>query len=343
MARITFGIIALNAQPLLEYNLRAIYPFAHQIIVVEGAVRVATSLATSDGHSTDTTIEMLRGFIAREDPENKLKVVFAKDEGFENGFWPEKDAMSQAYAKRATGDWLWQVDSDEFFLEKDLRAIVAILEKDKTLNGISFPFFEFWGGFDYVANGPWYKYQFNRIPRVFRWGKGFTYSAHRPPTVLDGDGKDLKQGRWISDPKNGNDRIFVYHYSYVFPKQAQQKVGYYSHAEWTDVFRENQRWLQQNYFGLKKPMFLGEKGWPNLQWLERFSGDHPATIGALRRDISGGKIKEPMRPVQDMERLLNSPYYSLQKYLARIFLSIYWPIRSVWKRTRNAINSVLAV
>jgi hypothetical protein len=36
--RITFGMIVLNGEPFMRYNLQAIYPFAHQIIVVEGAV-----------------------------------------------------------------------------------------------------------------------------------------------------------------------------------------------------------------------------------------------------------------------------------------------------------------
>ena len=33
---ITFGMIVLNGEPFVRYNLRALYPFAHQIIVVEG-------------------------------------------------------------------------------------------------------------------------------------------------------------------------------------------------------------------------------------------------------------------------------------------------------------------
>ena len=40
-SRITFGIIVLNGEPFVRYNLRAIYPFAHQIIVAEGASKKA--------------------------------------------------------------------------------------------------------------------------------------------------------------------------------------------------------------------------------------------------------------------------------------------------------------
>src|SRR5688500_9367169 len=103
MPRITFGMIVLNGEPFLRYNLRALYPFAHEIIIVEGAVAKASAIATPDGHSIDTTLETLHRFKAEEDPENKL-IIITRD-----GFWDEKDAMSQAYAERATGNYLWQV------------------------------------------------------------------------------------------------------------------------------------------------------------------------------------------------------------------------------------------
>src|SRR4051812_229996 len=54
--RITFGMIVLNGEPFIKHNLRALYPFAHQIIVAEGACPGAASAATADGHSLDTTL-----------------------------------------------------------------------------------------------------------------------------------------------------------------------------------------------------------------------------------------------------------------------------------------------
>jgi hypothetical protein len=37
LLRVSFGIIVLNGEPFTRYNLRALYPFAHEIIVVEVA------------------------------------------------------------------------------------------------------------------------------------------------------------------------------------------------------------------------------------------------------------------------------------------------------------------
>ncbi|MCW5875593.1 MAG: glycosyltransferase family 2 protein [Anaerolineales bacterium] len=325
--KITFGIIALNAQPLLEYNLRALYPHAHQIIVVEGAVKIAASLARSDGHSTDDTLEMLRRFQKEQDPQSKLVIVTAADEGHADGFWPEKDEMSQAYAKRATGDWLWQVDSDEFYRPEDMDAVLELLQADKELAGLSFPYVEFFGGFDYLITGKWHIQQYPLLPRVFRWGPGFAYAGHRPPTVLNANGQDLRTLKWESAPKRDGRPIHMLHYSYVFPKQAQQKVGYYSAVTWTDSFRDNQRWYEKSYLALENPLFLGEKGWPILQWLERFRGEHPPAIHALRADLAKGEVTETQRSTQDIERLLRASWYWLTTRVLRTVMPLYWALQ----------------
>lgn len=334
---VSFGILALNAQPLLEYNLRALYPFAHEIIVVEGATRAAASLATVDGHSTDGTLEMLDEFTRRHDPDKKLRVITAIDEGYADGFWPEKDEMSRAYAKRITGQWLWQVDSDEFYKSEDMRAVLSRLEDDPSPDTISFPYLEFFGGFSSIVTGQWHLYEHKLFHRVFRWGPGFQYTSHRPPTVLDANGINLREKSWISFPKNGNKSICLFHYSYVFPKQAQQKVGYYANVDWTNAFRQNERWYQESYQQLKRPMFLGEKGWPNLQWLEAYDGQHPEIIQILRRDLAAGRVDEPVRVAEDIRHLVDSPVYWIQRVVARAFLASYWPVRSIWKRVRAVL------
>lgn len=335
MTRVSFGILALNAQPFLEYNLRALYSFAHEIIVVEGAVRAAASLATPDGHSTDGTVQMLADFKIKHDPEKKLRIVSAAEEGYADGFWPEKDQMSRAYAKRATGEWLWQVDSDEFYREKDIEAVLSLLQADPTISVISFPYFEFFGSFDSVITGSWHLYEQTLCHRVFRWEPGYRYATHRPPTVVDEGGIDLRNNHWMRVPKNGTVPIYLYHYSYVLPKQAQQKVGYYSNVEWTSSFRDNKRWFNESFLQLRRPLFLGEKGWPNLQWLERYQGKHPEAILALKSDLAGGKIKETLRPTTDINKLLSSPLYSLQRVAARLLLALYWPLRTMWKAVRR--------
>ena len=93
LPKVTFGIIVLNGEPFTRYCLRSLYPFAHEIIVVEGAAPAAAKVATPDGHSTDGTLETLYRFKAEEDPEDKVVIITRE------GFWREKDEQSQAYAR----------------------------------------------------------------------------------------------------------------------------------------------------------------------------------------------------------------------------------------------------
>ena len=87
MPRVTFGIIVLNGEPFTRYCLRAIYPFAHEIIIVEGGHEDTRAVATADGHSLDSTLDTIRRFCAEEDPENKMTLVTI------DGFWPKRDEL----------------------------------------------------------------------------------------------------------------------------------------------------------------------------------------------------------------------------------------------------------
>lgn len=48
--KITFGMIVLNGLPFIKYNLIELYPYAHQIIIVEGACKTAEAIADKNGH-----------------------------------------------------------------------------------------------------------------------------------------------------------------------------------------------------------------------------------------------------------------------------------------------------
>ena len=226
LPKVTFGIIVLNGEPFTRYCLRALYPFAHEIIVVEGATVSASTIATSDGHSTDDTLETLYHFKTEEDPNDKVKIIT------KNGFWSEKDEQSQAYAEKATGDYLWQVDIDEFYKEKDMQCILKMMQKDPNITAVSFKQITFWGGCNYVTDG-WYLRRGAAIyHRLFKWGPGYCYATHRPPTVYDPQGANLRELKWINGYQLAQKGIFLYHYSLVFPKQVLDKCIYYNQTDW---------------------------------------------------------------------------------------------------------------
>jgi hypothetical protein len=300
---VTFGIIVLNGEPFTRYCLRALYPFAHEIIVVEGACEAARAIATSDGHSTDGTLQILRDFQAVDDTEGKVQIVCR------DGFWREKDEQSQAYAERATGDYLWQVDIDEFYHPQDMGYVLAMLDSDPEITALSFEQITFWGGLDYVADG-WYLRRGARYyHRLFKWGPGYRYVTHRPPTVNDPLGQDLRGLNWITGKHLARRGLFLYHYSLAFPKQVVEKCMYYDRAVWVANAGYRQ-WAECNFLRVGDP-FRVHNVYELPSWLRRFRGSHPPQVEAMRRDIEKGLIQIEVRTTNDIDQLLRSPRYRL--------------------------------
>jgi hypothetical protein len=322
--RISFGIIVFNGDPFIRYNLRALYPFAHQILVVEGACIAAKNIATSDGHSTDNTLEILHQFKRDEDAENKLEIITR------DGFWSEKDEQSQAYAEKATGDFLWQVDIDEFYKPEDMATIINMISEDPSISGASIKQLAFWGGFDYLTDGFYLRGGASHFRRLFRWGPAFTYVTHRPPTVLDSSSRDLCSLNWIDAEKLTAKGLFIYHYAFVFPKQVLEKSEYYGQADWSPQPLAKE-WAKQSYMNLRKPYRIHNE-YNSLSWLERFHGEHPPQIRALISDIQNGKVKVDLRQTSDIEKLLRSPSYKIGRSVLMNAEHFYRKYQSGWNR-----------
>lgn len=319
----------------MRYNLRALYPFAYQIIVIEGACPSARNICSRDGHSLDDTLSELYRFQAEEDPEKKLIVITAEDEGHPNGFWTEKDEMSQAYTKYVTGNYLWQIDSDEFYRPEDMRDVIDMLSEDPAITAITFPMKTFWGGLDYFVDG-FFLRQFV-VHRVFAWKRGYVYNTHRPPTVIDENGKNLRDIKWITASEMAAKGVFLYHYELLFPKQVREKCSYYIGAQWTDSLRNLDQWMRYSYFSLQKP-FRVHMVYSSLSWLDRFFGNHPhevvEMVDAVKR---GGYSGVDLRKTDDIEDLLSNRFYNLQ----RLFLKYLLPIDKALLKMRHAIKSFI--
>jgi len=320
--KITFGIIVLNGQPFIGYNLRSLYPFAHQIIVVEGACRSAAKVANPEGHSRDNTLEMLRTFKAEEDPDNKLIIVTAETMGYPNGFWFEKDEMSQAYAIKATGNYLWQIDSDEFYKPEDMEKIINILKDDSDIKEIAFRTLTFWGGLKYRVDGVLLRLGDEDFHRLFAWKPGYKYLTHRPPTVVDDLGNNIKQFKCISAKELATHGIYLYHYEYLFPLQVRNKAEYYSNASHCRGLRPDQRWVDECYMNISKPYRVHNiNGW--LSWLEKYEGTHPIIIETMMKDITENKFPDiTKRHTTDIDSLIKSKLYKAVIYIIKITMPL---------------------
>jgi hypothetical protein len=336
--KITFGIIVLNGEPFTRYCLRSIYPFAYEIIVVEGGHVDAKSVCTPDGHSIDGTLEALYNFKKEEDKDNKLTIVTR------NGFWPKKDELgndrtpqSRAYAELATGDYLWQVDIDEFYTESDMIRILKILKENPSITAISFKQKSFWGDINYISDAVYLRRNKGGWHRIFKWGKNFTYLTHEPPTIIDENGVDMRAKFWIKGEKMAKKNIFMYHYSLLFPWQVEQKVKVYK-DEKPESYSEVIQWAENNYFKLGNP-FSVHNVYDSPSWLIRFHGEHPEQVKLMIKDIKEGKINAKLRRTDDIEGIIDSPIYKIKIVL----LKIEAPLKQLLfhlKRIKNIPNRI---
>jgi hypothetical protein len=347
--RITFGIIVLNGEPFTRHCLRSLYPFAHQIVVVEGGHEDTRAVATPDGHSVDGTLEALRRFKSEEDLLDKVEIVTR------DGFWPKTDelgrhrtAQSRAYAERATGDYLWQVDIDEFYRPEDMQAVIAMLKGQRDVSAVSFRTRSFFGGLRYVAES-WDHLDGTRdFDRLFKWGPGYRYVTHEPPTVVDDRGRDLRALQWVRAGEMAKRGVFLYHYESLIPWQVEQKVRIYEDEkpEWCAGLVD---WAENSYFRLRHP-YRVHREYRSPSWLRRFDGPHPPQATLMMADVMMGRTSQWPRETQDIERLLKRWWYPLgrQCLLAGYYIDrrIFRPAKQVarrWEAYRALVSRLRAL
>jgi len=339
--RITFGMIVLNAEPFVRYNLRALLPFAHEIIVVEGATHSARSVADETGHSKDGTLQHLREFMKTEDPDKKIRLITAEDEGRPDGFWPgEKDQMSQAYARRATGDWLWQIDADEFYHPEAMRTVLSFLQAHPETTAVNFRQIGFWGS-PAIRVDSWYLYRGGHcdFQRLFRWKPGYRYTSHRPPTVVDENGRNLHTIRPVTAGQMKKRGVVLLHYLLLLPKQVEEKCAYYAAAEWAG--RQGALdWAENVYRNLSDPYHV-HNVYQYPGWLQRYRYEWPPQIRQMWQELFSGKLGIQVRNNTDAERLLSSPNYLAACFFLRLSAApSAWLLR-IWLWLRYYPGSLL--
>jgi hypothetical protein len=232
--KISFQTIVFNGlsnapSGLFEACLKNIYPFAHEMIIAEGAVlptvenKGDASWATSDGHSTDGTLDFLRSF---PDPEHKIRIITT------NGFWRGgKVEMFNEMAKQTTGDYAWEIDGDELYNPVDMDRLIRLLDGNRQIERVDFYARQFFGGWDHCIEplpGPW----INQIEwrRIFKTAPGGRYLSHTPPIYADVFGRIMGVAPgilWGRDFTKYTLGMELFHYSCVSRSQMEFKSAYY--------------------------------------------------------------------------------------------------------------------
>jgi len=273
--KISFGIIVFNGNYVLEECIKSVYPYASQILIAEGPVSYWQSMGYKT--SFDGTNEIIDNY---PDPENKIKIIHSQ--------YSEKGDQAQSYMKflNQDNDYIWNLDCDEIFKPEDIEKIIFLLETEKYTN-VNFKSISFYGGFDRYITGFEENSPFVRIRKIY---PGSYWKSHRPP-VIGHVIKDILPEKelnfnYLSD-KYG---IRMYHYSYVFPFQVNEKIKYYNdyvhmggnisnyfnslYLPWVNGNDNQKLIIEKKYKGVHeyRPELRGES------FTSVFKGEHPKII-----------------------------------------------------------------
>lgn len=273
--KITFGMIVLNGDQVLEETLASVYPYAHQILIAEGPVRYWQQQGYAT--STDGTNQILENF---PDPDNKIKIVHSQ--------YSEKDEQCNAYMQFLDDEteYIWNLDCDEVFKPEDIEKVINLLETER-YTSVGFKSLTFYGGFEHYLSGFEEGAEFIRIRKVY---PGSYWKTHRPPTIAH-----KIENPWPEKHLNFNDLadnygVRMYHYSYVFPDQVYNKIKYYKeylskancidnyfeevYLPWITGDEQQKQNIEQRYHGVHefKPEYRGSC------FTKKFEGEHPEII-----------------------------------------------------------------
>jgi FkbM family methyltransferase len=314
--RFSFVTIVLNGMPFLEPALKAVYDFAHEIIIVEGAVKNCLFAATPAGSSVDGTVDCIRRF---PDPHKKIRLI--------QGTWPEKREMQNAALAHVTGDYIWLMDSDEIYRRQDLENVADLIRRDPSITQVNFIPDNFWKGFDHLMVAPYFFNPEAHYRRLFKFKTGAVFTTHRPPTLVwPGETRSTEQMNCVPGEITRAMGAIPFHYSYVVESQVAQKIELYNRYGWgkgwkldmNQWFRDCwQAWTPANRDAVEKrwPVWTGGQGSRTVP----FGGEHPEVmkdfIAAFRSQPACSRPEAALPAEDPLHAIIGSRTY-IEKALA---------------------------
>lgn len=213
--KMSFCIICYNEEHLIRQQLINLYPFAHEIIVVEGRV---LEFGDKFPKERDRTLEIIRDF---PDHDNKIK-LFTKET------WPSKENMVALYYREATGDYVWHIDVDEFYTPECIENTFDYIEETEILNYAHVEYYYFRYYNVVVAKGG--KLFWNRPARIHR-NLPNRHLRHRPQLIIGSKPDQIK----LIPPAVG----IRHHYSIMTLDKVKVKANFYGmhlHGKYFHVY-----------------------------------------------------------------------------------------------------------
>ena len=176
------------------------YPFLESI---QSILPIVDEFVINVGESEDDTLKMVHSI-----KDNKIRIIESKwsDKMRDRGYVYGQQKMIAQF--NCTGDWVFYIEGDEVYNEKDIRNIRASMEahlNDTNVEALVFDFKHFYGNANSVLDSPgWYRSEARIIKNSIR--------SYAPDglfwLVLDSN----KKGRYPRAKKIG---ITCYHYGWV--------------------------------------------------------------------------------------------------------------------------------
>lgn len=248
-----------NEENFAEAVLGSIYDEVDRIIVIEGAVENRPN-STSDGHSTDRTVEIISNFKAENDPDNKLIVISI------NKPWKDLEEMKQTFLDMSIpGDWMLINDADEFYRPEDIRRLRKAIELEPHACEVVPNFLHFYGSLDHVAvPGPEWQPQHQRC---FKYVRGMKYNSH--PVVTDPAGQCTYFSPHYQPRRIMLNDFFIFHYGYA-------------RRDMDTVMKDKQEYYKgelAKHNGADKKFDQKAQDWlDDVEPVLAFDGDHPAAL-----------------------------------------------------------------
>ena len=261
-----FNSLSVLPKGMFEANIKHIASIADKITIIEGAATPPAKPFTKDGHSTDGTVEKIK----------EIQVKYPQIELVQspNGFWLYRNAedMFRDLNRKMTTDYIWFMDGDEFYHEKDIPVILQLL-KERQPYMIEFYANYFWGNWNNVTSDETGHLWSNSLPwqRIFKNSPNESYwHDFAPPTLIYKDGVVCNnQSNIITRDEMLSLGIRMYHYGFITKSQIDFKKVFYSHSG-VDYEKAWNEWQQDH----SASIILGTK-------TVEFNGTHPEPIEEL--------------------------------------------------------------
>lgn len=331
MPKVSFIMIVLNGMPFVEFALRSIYDFAHEIIIVEGAVEKCMFAANEDGSSRDGTVEAINAF---HDPEGKIKLI--------QGRWQEKLQMQNKALEQAGGDYVWLIDSDEVYRTNDIIKMLNLLAENPEISQVNFIPDNFWKGFDHIFISKRFSEPNYHYKRIFKYVDGASFISHRPIVMKHpGSDKTTEQMNLLDGYATRKMDIIPFHYSYVCTEQVNQKIQLYKQYGWDKMWNTDLdewysdfflKWSPENRLELEK-RYGPWTGDVNSMTI-KFEGIHPEVMHdfieefrstqktAEKKHPNGKRVKIAGEVQTDRDLTAVSGDSEFQKSIMKLFRSI---------------------